>query len=86
MVLDNGTVVKEAGCMDYVCRYCGGKATALNFVADMCLQVYAKHNGICGAYVDSPQYRGYVTDCKTCLHEKECSYSASSSSVDTRSR
>ncbi|MCI9637312.1 MAG: hypothetical protein HFG77_13130 [Hungatella sp.] len=70
MVL-NGTEVKEAGCMDYVCRYCGGKATALNFVADMCLQVYAKHNGLCGAYTDSEKYRGYVTDCSTCARQKE---------------
>lgn len=75
MVLDNGTEVKEAGCGDYVCRYCKGKATALNYVADMCLQVYAKHEGMCNAYVDSEKYRGYVTDCSTCLHQKdgECS-------------
>lgn len=74
MVLDNGKEVKEAGCMDYVCRYCGGKATALNFVADMCLQVYARHNGMCGAYMDSEKYRGYVTDCSTCGHQEngEC--------------
>lgn len=71
MILENGTKVKEAGCGDYVCRYCGGKATALNFVADMCLQVYAKHEGMCGSYVDSDKYRGYVTDCSTCAHWKE---------------
>lgn len=67
----NGKEVKEAGCGDYVCRYCGGKATALNFVADMCLQVYAKHEGMCGAYADTEKYRGYVTDCSTCKHQVE---------------
>lgn len=74
MILENGTEVKEAGCGDYVCRYCGGKATALNYVADMCLQVYARHEGVCGAYMDSDKYRGYVTDCSTCAHlgEERC--------------
>lgn len=71
MVLDNGTEVREAGCGDYVCRYCKGRATAQNFVADMCLQVYAKHEGMCGAYVDSENYHGYVTDCSTCLYETD---------------
>lgn len=71
MVLDNGTEVKETGCGDYKCRYCGGRATALNFVADMCLQVYARHNGMCGAYMDSEKYRGYVTDCSTCAHQED---------------
>ena len=46
----------------------------MNYVADMCLQVYARHEGVCGAYVDSDKYRGYVTDCSTCAHlgEERC--------------
>ena len=48
MILENGTEVKEAGCGDYVCRYCGGKATALNYVADMCLQSMRGMKGSAG--------------------------------------
>lgn len=48
MRLPNGVVAEERACGDYVCKYCGGKATACNFVADMCLQVYARHQGMCG--------------------------------------
>ena len=38
MRLPNGVVAEERACGDYVCKYCGGKATACNFVADMCLR------------------------------------------------
>jgi len=69
MRLPGGMEAEERACGDYVCRYCKGKATACNFVADMCLQVYARHNGLCGAYVESDQYVGYVTDCTTCTYE-----------------
>ena len=62
MRLPNGVVAEERACGDYVCKYCGGKATACNFVADMCLQVYARHQGMCGAYIETEKYVGYVTD------------------------
>ena len=39
MRLLGGTEVEEKACPNYKCRYCGEKATACNFVADMCLQV-----------------------------------------------
>ncbi|MCD8020445.1 MAG: hypothetical protein LUF92_12950 [Clostridiales bacterium] len=71
MTLDNGIEVEEKGCSNYICRYCGGKATACNFVADMCLQVYARHNGICGAYVNNEKYNGYITECSTCKYHIE---------------
>lgn len=71
MTLDGGITVEEKGCGNYVCRYCGGKATACNFVADMCLQVYAKHEGLCGAYLDSEKYKGYVTECSTCKYQEQ---------------
>lgn len=77
MVLSNGTVAEEKGCGNYICRYCGGKATACNFVANMCLQVYAKHSGLCGAYMDSEKYKGYITECSTCqffLEGQGCTY------------
>ena len=76
MKLDFGQEVEEKGCGNYVCRYCGGKATACNFVANMCLQVYAKHAGLCGAYVDSEKYKGYITECSTCRYQigGQCTY------------
>lgn len=76
MTLDNGLTVEEKGCGNYICRYCGGKATACNFVANLCLQVYARHNGLCGAYLDSEKYRGYITECSTCQYQVkgECTY------------
>lgn len=77
MEVDQGRIAEEKGCKDYICKYCGGKATACNFVADMCLQVYAKHNGLCGAYVQTDQYVGYVTECSTCTYYEEgkgCTY------------
>lgn len=70
-------VAEERACGDYVCKYCGGKATACNFVADMCLQVYARHQGMCGAYIETEKYVGYVTDCSTCHYQGisgECRY------------
>ncbi len=70
MTMPSGKEVQEAGCGNYVCRYCGGRATALNMVAGMCLQIYAKHVGICGAYMESEKYRGYITDCSTCVHQE----------------
>lgn len=69
MRLPNGVEAEERACGDYVCKYCGGRATACNFVADMCLQVYAHHNGICGAYMESDKYVGYVTECGTCKYQ-----------------
>lgn len=69
MRLPGGTQAEERSCGDYVCRYCGGKATACNFVADMCLQVYARHDGLCGAYIETDQYMGYVTECGTCKYQ-----------------
>lgn len=77
MRLPNGVVAEERACGDYVCKYCGGKATACNFVADMCLQVYARHQGMCGAYIETEKYVGYVTDCSTCHYQGisgECRY------------
>lgn len=71
MRLLGGAQVEEKACPNYTCRYCGEKATACNFVADMCLQVYARHRGICGAFVDSEQYVGYVSDCTTCEYRTE---------------
>lgn len=71
MVEDQGRIVEEKGCSDYICKYCGGKATACNFVADLCLQVYAKHNGLCGAYVQTDKYVGYITECSTCTYYEE---------------
>ncbi len=72
----DGTEVEEKGCGNYVCRYCGGKATACNFVANICLQVYAKHVGICGAYMDSEKYKGFITECSTCqyLADGQCTF------------
>ena len=49
MTMYDGTVVEERGCDKYVCKFCGGKAVACNYVADMCLQVAARHAQICGA-------------------------------------
>ena len=40
-LLPGGVNATEKACGDYVCKYCGGRATACNFVANMCLQVYA---------------------------------------------
>lgn len=77
MRLPNGVEAEEKACGDYVCKYCGGKATACNFVADMCLQVYARHQGMCGAYIETEKYVGYVTDCSTCHYQGisgECRY------------
>lgn len=69
--LGNGEVVEETVCMNYKCRYCGARAYAGNFVADMCLQVIAKHQGLCGAYVESDKYTGYVSKCTTCSYYSE---------------
>lgn len=71
MTMSDGTVVEERGCEKYVCRYCGGKAVACNYVANMCLQVAARHDGICGAYVNNEKYSGYITECSTCVHYEE---------------
>ena len=68
MTMYDGTVVEEKGCDKYVCKYCGGKAVACNYVANMCLQVAAKHEPICGSFVDNEHYRGYVTECSTCAY------------------
>lgn len=74
--LDNGTVLKEVGCGNYICRYCGGKAVGVNLVADMVLQINAKHNGICGAFRDDEKYLGYINDCSTCAYliDGECTF------------
>jgi hypothetical protein len=76
IVLPNGKEEWEKGCGNYVCHYCGGKATALNCVAGLVLQVAAKHYGICGAYVDSEEYKGYRSDCSTCQYQENgtCTY------------
>lgn len=66
--LGNGQLAEEKACMNYVCRYCGAKAAAANFVANMCLQVYARHQGLCGAYVNSEKYSGYITECSSCKY------------------
>ena len=71
MTMYDGTVVEERGCDKYVCRFCGGKAVACNYVADMCLQVAARHAQICGAFVNDEKYCGYVTECSTCVHYDE---------------
>ena len=74
--LGNGQIVQERACMDYVCRYCGVKASASNMVANLCLQVFARHQGRCGAYVESDQYTGYVSECSTCRYYEndECTH------------
>lgn len=71
MTMYDGTVVEERGCDKYVCKFCGGKAVACNYVADMCLQVAARHEKICGAFVNDEKYCGYVTECSTCVHYDE---------------
>lgn len=68
MTMSDGTVVTEKCCEKYVCRYCGGKAVGCNYVANMCLQIAARHEGLCGAYVNDEKYRGYVSECSTCLY------------------
>lgn len=79
MRLLGGTEVEEKACPNYKCRYCGEKATACNFVADMCLQVYARHNGICGAFTETENYVGYISDCSTCKYQEakgQCAFEA----------
>ena len=71
MTMFDGTVVEERGCEQYVCKYCGGKAVACNYVANMCLQVAARHDDICGAYVNNEKYIGYITECSTCMYYNE---------------
>lgn len=71
MTMYDGTVVEERGCEKYECKFCGGKAVACNYVADMCLQVAARHAQICGSFVNNDQYCGYVTECSTCVHYDE---------------
>lgn len=66
--LGGGRTAVEKTCMNYTCRYCGAKAVAGNFVADLCLQVAARHMGLCGAYVETDQYMGYVNECSTCSY------------------
>lgn len=68
ITLSDGRVENEKACMNYTCRYCGAKATGANFVAGLCLQVVASHVGLCGAYVESDQYTGYVSECSTCRY------------------
>lgn len=75
ITFDSGKVEKEKGCMKYTCKYCGGRATGCNMVAGINLQLYALHNGICGSYVDSDQYVGFISDCSTCKYlgeDEEC--------------
>ena len=77
MLLPGGVNATEKACGDYVCKYCGGRATACNFVANMCLQVYARHQGLCGAYKETETYMGYITECSTCEFQGvsgECLY------------
>lgn len=83
ITLENGTTVEEKGCGNYICRYCGGRGTACNFVAGLCLQVYAKHYGLCGAYLDSEKYKGYVTECSTCQFQVngECTFEEEASAA-----
>lgn len=66
--LGNGETAEERACMKYTCKYCGAKATAGNFVANLCLQVFARHVGACGSYVNTAQYSGYISECSTCLY------------------
>ena len=66
--LGKGQIAREKTCMDYTCKYCGAKATAGNFVANMCLQVFARHIEGCGAYVNSEEYSGYISECSTCRY------------------
>ena len=66
--LGNGELMKEKACMDYTCRYCGAKAVACNMVGGLCLQVVARHEGLCGAYVQNDKYTGYITECETCRY------------------
>ena len=69
--LDNGNVLQEKACEDYVCRFCGAKANAVNYVANLCLQVFPKHLAGCEAYVEDDTYVGYVNECSTCRYYGE---------------
>ena len=64
----DGRVEQESACMSYVCKYCGVKASACNYVLGLCLQVYAPHLPGCGAYVESEKMADYVTECSTCAY------------------
>lgn len=64
--MDDGLVIEEHVCSDYVCRFCGAKASYCNYVGNMCLQAFVPHVGVCGAYVNDERYSGYVSECKTC--------------------
>lgn len=66
--LGNGMIEKEKACMDYSCRFCDAQAVACNMVAGLCLQVVARHVGLCGAFVQNEKYTGYITECSTCKY------------------
>lgn len=65
-VMDDGMVVEEHVCTDYVCKYCGTKASYCNFVGNLCLQAFVPHRKGCGAYIENEKTVGYVNECSTC--------------------
>ena len=68
--MDDGLVIKEHVCADYVCATCGARASYCNYVGDLCLQAYVPHVGACGAYVNNEKYSGYVSECQNCAHNR----------------
>jgi hypothetical protein len=66
---DNGTVVEEKVCEDYICRFCDANANACNYVGGMCLQVFPRHKQLCGSFVDNETYSGFISDCSTCKYK-----------------
>ncbi len=68
ITLPNKKILKEVGCGNYTCRYCGAKATQGNYVTGLCLQIRAPHIGLCGAFKNDSDYSGYITECTTCQY------------------
>ncbi len=65
--MDDGTVVEEKVCENFVCKYCAGEATTFNYVGDMCLQAFVDHKELCGAYINDDKYDGYINECVNCV-------------------
>ena len=70
-VMSDGLVVEEHVCSDYLCRYCGTRASYCNFVGNLCLQAFVPHREGCDAYVENEQRVGYVNECATCRYNTE---------------
>lgn len=68
--MPDGLLVRERVCDDYVCAYCGAKASYCNYVGNICLQAFVPHQGACGAYVNDERYSGYINECGTCKYNR----------------